>query len=168
MRILFPFRRSLLRASPLLVAACASGGHPPGPPIGGALLECGVPPHEGLAVSVVEAGGDVLAVRGHTFRLPPGAVRGRERFEVRDRQTRNVGVDIRPHGYRFADSAAAVITLSYARCGDGLPEGFRPTIVEVEPGDTTRVQELETTWDPESRTVTARIQHLSGYLISGT
>lgn len=166
MHILAQVRRSLLHASPLLLVACASAGPPPPPPRVVGLLECGEAPSEASAASVVDSRGDALAVRGHVFRLSPGAVPGRERFEMSERRTRHVGVDITPHGFRFAGEAT--ITLSYARCGT-LPAGFNPAIVEVRPGSTVTVgMPLPSEWNAEARTVTARIEHLSGYLISGT
>lgn len=163
-----PSFRTLFRASPMLVVVACASASPPQPPervIG--FLECGTPPTEALAVSVVEPAGDSLSVRGHVFRLNAGSVRGRQRFEVAERRSMHVGVDIQPHGYRF--SAPATLTLSYARCAGGLPAGFRPAIVEVRPGSTIPVGlPLPTEVNTEARTVTAHIEHLSGYLIAGT
>jgi hypothetical protein len=164
MRIVSPFRRTLVCALALLAAACTAPEHRSVVPPPYRFLECDEPPGESVAIAVVEAGGDVLEVRGHSFRLPPGAVAGSERFEMHDRRTRNVGVDIRPHGYQFGVDSTT-ITLSYARCGE-LPADFRPFIVEVRPGTTIPVGEpLQSFVDTEARTVTARILHLSGYLV---
>ncbi|HEX6910697.1 MAG TPA: hypothetical protein VF142_09880 [Longimicrobium sp.] len=168
MRTLAFIRRWSLRALPLAACACASAA--PAPPPGYRFLECGEPPDQGVAVAVVDPDGDVLSVRGHAFRLGRGAVIERKRFKMHDRRTRNVGVDIRPHGYRFttAPGDSTTVTISYARCGD-LPVDYRPAIVEVRPGTTIPVGEpLPSTVNREARTVTARIEHLSGYLIAGT
>jgi hypothetical protein len=168
MRTLARIRRWSLRALPLAACACASAG--PAPPPGYRFLECGTPPEQGVAVAVVGREPDALSVRGHTFRLGRGAVNGRQRFKMYDRRSRNVGVDIRPHGYRFttAPDDSTTVTISYARCGE-LPAGYRPFIVEVRPGTTIPVgQPLQGTVDYQNRTVTARIEHLSGYLIAGT
>ena len=157
----FPgFRRTLLRIVPLLAVACATAAPAPR---GVTLLECRAAPNEAFASAVVDQAGDALHVRGHRFRLPPGAVRGRERFRVTDRRTANVGVDIVPHGYRFARPAE--ITLSYAACDD-VPADAELVIVEVRPGTTIPVGDpLESKVDRQARTVTASIEHLSGYLI---
>lgn len=157
-------RRTLLRIAPLLVLACATAAPAPPPgPAGIRFLECRAAPNEAFASAVVDEAGDALHVRGHRFHLPPGAVRGRERFRVTDRPTAHVGVDIVPHGFRFARPAE--ITLSYAACDD-VPADMELFIVEVRPGTTIPVGDpLDSDVDPETRTVTASIEHLSGYLI---
>jgi hypothetical protein len=165
MRTLSSFRRALLRASPLLVVACASGGRTAPTPPGMVFLECDQMPGAATASAEVTGQGDLLSVRGHSFYLPPGAVRGRERFEVRNRAGRNVGVDILPRGYHFSERA--IVTLSWARCGS-LPPGFRPVIVEVETGTTRVKQVLEAQVNAGDSTVSAPIEHLTGYLIGGT
>lgn len=162
-----PLQRTLIRISPLLVIACASGGGPPAsPPVAQEfeLLRCErVSPAS--AEAEVDARGDTLRVRGHRFVLPPRAVNGRVPFVVRERATGHVGVDIRPDGTRFQQPAQ--LTLSYARCRN-LPSDFMPAVVEVNHGGTRIVGEpLPGTVDTEARTVTVDIQHLSGYLIGG-
>ncbi|HEU0301480.1 MAG TPA: hypothetical protein VFR37_18620 [Longimicrobium sp.] len=155
------FRRILVRAAPLLLAAGCTPQVNPGEDY--ALLRC---PPAGAAMAEMEIGpaGDVLRVRGHTFSLPSDAVGRQIRFRVRDRHTGYAGVDIEPHGTRF--DAPAELTLSYAGCE--LPAGFEPIIVEVLPGTTTIVGRPEITRrDPAARTVTARLPHLSGYLVGG-
>jgi hypothetical protein len=165
MRTLPSFRRVLLRTSPLLVVACASTGPIPPPPPGLVFLECDQMPGDATATAEVTDQGDLIRVRGHSFYLPPGAVRGRERFEVRARRGRHVGVDILPRGYHFSERAT--VTLSWARCGS-LPAGFHPVIVEVETGTTRVKQVLEARVNAGDSTVSAPIEHLTGYLIGGT
>ena len=159
-------RGTLIRISPLLVIACASGGGPPAaPPLRGfELLRCG-PVSPASAEAEVDARGDTLRVRGHRFVLPPRAVNGRVPFVMRERTTGHVGVDIRPDGTRFQQPAE--LTLSYARC-DNLPRDFVPAGVEVDHGGTRMVgKPLPGTVDTEARTVTVEIEHLSGYLLGG-
>lgn len=165
MRIFPSVRRAAVRALPLLVVACASAGSNPPPPANVVFLECDQMPGVAIAVAEVTDQGDELRVRRHTFDIPPGAVRGRERFEVRNREGRHVGVDIWPRGYQFADSA--IVTLSWARCGS-LPPGFNPVVVEVFTGTTRVKRVLETDVNTQDSTVTAEVGHLTGYLIGGT
>jgi hypothetical protein len=156
------YRRIILRASPLLVVACASGGSSPPPP-GFELLRCQAA-NAAAAEATVDAAGDVLTVRGHTFRLPPGAVRRGTRFRVQDRATGHAGVDIRPHGTVF--ETPAQLTISYARCDVGAGQSRNLQIVEVRPGGTAVVGDpLPSRVDSIARTVTVEIEHLSGYLI---
>jgi hypothetical protein len=162
----FPqIHRVLVRALPLLVVACASAG--PGRDVPGDLvfLECDQMLGTAHATAEVTDQGDVLRVRGNSLTLPPGAVRGRERFELRSRAGRHVGVDILPRSYQFGSSAT--ITLSWARCGS-LPPGFTPVVVEVEHGKARANQVLQSTVNMEDSTVSAQIEHLTGYLIGGT
>lgn len=158
------FCRTLLRATPLLLVACASGGRSPG---GRILLQCpGANP--AAAEASVDHAGDEIAVRGHRFRLHQGSVAGTTRFRVEERVDGYAGVDIQPHGTRFARDAPARLTLSYARC-PAEAAGFRTLqIVEVRPGGTEIIEELGGRWDRRAMTVTVEIEHLSGYLISGT
>jgi hypothetical protein len=165
MRIFPSIHRVLVRALPLLVVACAGAGPETDVPQGLVFLECDQMPGEARATAEVTDQGDLMTVRGNSFYLPPHAVRGRERFEVRSRAGRHVGVDIWPRGYRFGTSAT--ITLSWARCGS-LPPGFTPVVVEVETGRTKVNQVLPSTVNMEDSTVSARIEHLTGYLIGGT
>ena len=158
------FRPMLLRATPLLLVACASGGHSSG---GRILLQCpGANP--AAAEASVDQAGDEIAVRGHRFRLHPGSVPGTTHFRVEERVDGYAGVDIQPHGTRFANDAPARLTLSYARCR-GEAAGFRTLqIVEVRPGGTEIVKELGGDWNRRDMTVSVEIEHLSGYLIAGT
>ncbi|WP_420126074.1 hypothetical protein [Longimicrobium sp.] len=158
------YRRTLLRAVPLLVVACASGA--PSPQPGALVLMPCRPANPAAAEASVDASGDRITVRGHTFDLRPGSVRRITRFRVEDRANGYAGVDIRPHGTRF--DAPARLTLSYARC-KAEAAGFRNLrIVEVRTGRTEIVGEpLRSGVDSINMTVTAEIPHLSGYLIGG-
>lgn len=161
------FRRTLLRASPLLVVACAS--HAPSPPPGSrlTLLQCPTA-HPAAAEASVGSDGDEIKVRGHTFHLRPGSVERVTGFRVRDRVDGYAGVEIHPHGTRF--STPARLTLSYARCGSEVAGYRRLTIVEVDSLDGTTIlnDKLQGEWNRRDSTVTVFIQHLSGYLIAGT
>jgi hypothetical protein len=160
-------RRVLLRATPLLLVACASGA--PSPPPGSrlTLLQCPTANHAAAEASV-GSDGDEIRVRGHTFHLRPGSVEQVTSFRVRDRVDGYAGVEIHPHGTRF--SAPARLTLSYARCGSEVAGYSRLTIVEVDSldGTTIRDDKLQSNWNRRDSTVTVHIQHLSGYLIAGT
>ena len=155
-----PLRRILLRAAPLLlVGACASPQV--GPDESYALVRC-PPVTASLAEAEVGPGGDSLVVRGHKLVLRAGAVGRPIRFRVRDRHTGYAGVDIEPHGTSFGTPAE--LTLSYAGCT--IPAGFDPIVAEVRPGTTTIVGYPDIIRkNPAARTVTARLPHLSGYLI---
>jgi hypothetical protein len=160
----FPsFRRTLLRALPLLAVACASGGSPQ-PDTGLTLLRCRTV-NAAFARASVDSAGDSITVRGHTFYLRPGSVTTIDSFRVRDRPDGYAGVDIEPHGARFRVPARLV--LSYAHCDDTVLSDLR--IVEVEPGDTVIVDSmLNSSWDRRRKKVTVDLPHLSGYLIAGT
>lgn len=160
----FPsFRRTLLRALPLLAVACASGG-PPRQDTGLTLLRCR-PVNAAFAEASVDSAGDEITVRGHTFHLRPGSVRQITGFRVKDRPDGYAGVDIEPHDTRF--QVPARLTLSYAHCDATGFSNLR--IVEVEPGDTVIVDSmLDSRWDQRRRTVQVNLRHLSGYLIAGT
>ncbi len=160
----FPsFRRTLLRASPLLVVACASGGSPQ-PDTGLTLLRCR-PVNAAFAEAVVDSAGDEIIVHGHKFHLRPGSVTTIDSFRVRDRPDGYAGVDIEPHGARFR--VPAQLVLSYAHCDARAFTNL--TIVEVEPGDTVIVDSmLGSSWQRGKQTVTVDLPHLSGYLIAGT
>ena len=154
--------RTLFRATPLVLVACASGGHSRG---GRILLPC-PRANPAAAEASVDQAGDEIAVRGHRFRLQQGSVRGTTHFRVQDRVDGYAGVDITPHATQF--EARARLTLSYARCRSEAA-GFRTLqIVEVTPGGTDIIRELGGDWDRRDMTVTVELDHLSGYLISGT
>jgi hypothetical protein len=165
------FRRALLRATPLLLVACASHAPSPPPPPGTGLtlLKCRTA-HPAAAEASVGSDGDEIRVRGHTFHLPPGAVRQVTGFRVADRTDGYAGVEITPHGTQF--DAPARLTLSYARCGTEVAGYRRLQIVQVEVDSLQRTvivdSTLQSQWNPRDSTVTAHIRHLSGYLISGT
>jgi hypothetical protein len=157
------FRRTLLRVSPLLVVACASGGSPQ-PDTGLKLLRCR-PVNAAFAEASVDSAGDSITVRGHTFHLRPGSVRHINGFRVKDRPDGYAGVDIEPHDAEF--HIPAQLTVSYAHCDATGLRNLR--IVEVEPGDTVIVDSmLDSRWDKRNQTVRVDLRHLSGYLIAGT
>ena len=159
------FRRAFLRASPVLVVACASAGPSPPPPPGFTLLPC-PSANAAAAEATVDESGDVLTVRGHSFRLHPGSVRRATRFRVADRANGHAGVDIRPHGTVFGTPAE--LTISYARCREAAARFTDLRIVEVRPGGTAIVGDpLPSRVDSTAMTVTAEIPHLSGYLVGG-
>lgn len=164
MPIFPPLRRSLLVIAPLVACAGAGGGPPPPP--GVELLPC-PSANAAAAEATVDETGDVLAVRGHTFRLPRGAVTRATRFRVQDRTTGHAGVDIRPHGIVFGTPAE--LTISYARCRAEAAAFRDLRIVEVRPGGTGMVgAPLSSRVDTVGMTVTAQVPHLSGYLLAGT
>jgi hypothetical protein len=162
------FRRTLLRASPLLVVACASHAPSPPPGQGLTLLQCRTA-HPAAAEASVGNDGDQIRVRGHTFHLPPGAVRQVTGFRVEDRVDGYAGVEITPHGTQF--DAPARLTLSYARCGAQVAGYRRLQVVQVEVDSLQRPvivdSTLQSQWNPRDSTVTVHIRHLSGYLIGG-
>lgn len=161
------FRRTLLRASPLALVACASHGPSPEPGSGLTLLQCQTA-HPAAAEASVGSEGDEIRVRGHIFHLPRGAVSRVTNFRVEDRIDGYAGVEIKPHGTRF--DAPVQLTLSYARCGSEVAGYRRLQIVEVDTLEGTVILDssLESHWNPRDSTVTVHIRHLSGYLISGT
>jgi hypothetical protein len=153
-------RRWTLRALPLVGVACASAAVPPSEY---ELLNCG-PQTESVAVAVADTTGDSLSVRGHILALPRGSLRHNQRFRLEDRRDGYVGVEISPDRFEFVNPAQ--LTLSYARC-EPLPSD--PSRLRIYHVDGTRViEEIESQVDTAARTVTADIQHLSGYLIGGT
>jgi hypothetical protein len=164
------FRRTLLRATPLLLVACASHAPSPPPPPGSGLtlLQCRTA-NRAAAEASVGSEGDEIRVRGHTFHLPPGAVRQVLGFRVEDRVDGYAGVEITPHGTEF--DAPARLTLSYARCGSEVARYRRLQIVEVKFDSLQRPVIVDSTlqshWNQRDSTVTVHIRHLSGYLIGG-
>ena len=161
------FRRALLRVSPVLLVACTSYG--PAPRRDGdvfRLLRC-PPVRAAAAEATVDSAGDSITVRGHTFTLKPGSVTEVMGFRVTDRADGYVGVEIEPDSTEFA--VPAVLTLSYARCGDAAA-GFRHLkVVEVGKGDTVIVDStLIGEWHRKDSKIKVQIKHLSGYLIGGT
>lgn len=161
------FRHALLRVSPVLLMACTSYG--PAPRQDGdafRLLRC-PPVRPAAAEATVDSAGDEITVRGHTFHLRPGSVTQITGFRVTDRADGYVGVEIEPDSTEFA--VPAVLTLSYARCGNAAA-GFRNLqVVEVGKGDTVIVDStLDGVWNRRGATITVHIEHLSGYLIGGT
>lgn len=163
------FRRTLLRASPLLLVACGGHGASPHPEPGTrlTLLRCPTG-NPAAAEATVDAAGDQISVRGHSFQLRSGSVRQMTGFRVDDRADGYAGVDIQPHGTKFADNAPARLTLSYARCRAEAERFTNLEIVEVSPGGTVIVDSmLNSEWNRDEMTVTADIRHLSGYLVGG-
>lgn len=145
----------------LLTAACRDGGTSPRDytPVacaGGAGAS---------ASNTIGPEGGVVSVGGNTLIVPPNAVRNPVTFRITERQDRVVGVEVEPHGTRFARDAS--LSLSYARCGS--PGGSREfRIVEVESGTTRVLRTLPSQVDSATRTVrTSRLDHLSGYLVGG-
>jgi hypothetical protein len=165
MRSSTPLRFSVLRALPLLVlplaAACKEG-----PSVSSAYepVECGQGNGQSAAVAIDGAGGTV-SVRGHSLVVPPQSVTARASFSITERQAGHIGVEVEPHGTQFAKGAT--LTLSFARCG-GPPGGFEDLrVVEVRRGSTEVIKVLPSVVNPQTQTVTATLEHLSGYLIGG-
>lgn len=165
MRTVSRFGRILVRALPLLALGCTHGGNSRTVPDGVWLLRC-TPQRESVAIAVAQMTGDSLTVRGHTLALPPGTLPRAKRFRMDDRTDGHVGVEIRPHGFRF--SAPARLTLSYAQC-ESLAVDARQLKIYYVDDDNDVLAELPSQVDTVAKTVTTgRIDHLSGYLIGGT
>jgi hypothetical protein len=162
------FHRILLRATPLLLVACASHGPSPQPQprTGLTLLQC-PRTHPAAAEAAVDEKGDRITVRGHTFELRPGSVRRITPFRVRDRPDGYAGVEIEPDRTQF--DVPARLTLSYAQCAAEAAGFSNLEIVQVQTGGTVIVDStLNSEWNRNDMTVSVDIGHLSGYLIAGT
>lgn len=165
-----PSPRTLaLRALPLLLAAaCASHGTPVpdtdfvpgGRPV---VVHCGRGNGRSDAERIGPRGGTVEVDR-HSLTVPAGAVDTSTSFTIMEVPSRSILVEVGPSGTTFQDSAK--LTLSYARCG-GFPRGFKHLqILQVDANDSV-IAVLPSTVDKRRKTVSAELQHLSGYLIGG-
>lgn len=146
----------------LLSIACSSGGIGPREYT---LLECGS--GSGASASgAIGAEGGTVTVGGHSLTLPANAVSSRVTFRIVERQDKYVGVEVEPHGTQF--NRDATLALSYARCQSEAGRFSTLQIVEVKPGGTNVIKELGGDWNRGDMTVLVKLEHLSGYLISGT
>jgi hypothetical protein len=148
----------------LTFAACAHVGVPilaiPTAPPGA--LDC--PSTLVTASSAIGSEGGTFSAGGHRLSLPPGAVTQRVTFALNQLQSEYGLVQVLPAGQQF--NAPATLTLSYAHCRGGPAAGLTPAIFrwESQRGAWVQVQD-SSRHDPEARTVTAPIHHLSGYAI---
>lgn len=157
-------RSSALLALPLLLAAAC--GKDSVSVRDYAAVECGQGTGQSRAEAIDQQGGTV-SVAGHSLTVPPQAVNGRVPFTITEMPGGYLGVEIGPDGTKFARNAT--LSLSFGRCG-GSPAGFSNLrVVQVERGTTRIIRVLPSTVDTQARTVTTTgLEHLSGYLISGT
>ncbi|HEX5872761.1 MAG TPA: hypothetical protein VFY65_20160 [Longimicrobium sp.] len=159
--------RSCFHASvllvPLLAAACGKGSVAPGDYTA---VQCGQGTSQSRAAEIGQQGGTV-SVADHSLIVPPEALNGRVPFTITEIPGGYLGVELGPDGTRFARNAT--LRLSFARCG-GNPAGFSNLrVVQVERGTARIIRVLPSTVDTQARTVTTTgLDHLSGYLISGT
>lgn len=115
------------------------------------------------ASSAIGSAGGTLSAGGHRLHLPPGAVQGSVPFTLHRHRSAYGLVQVLPAGQRF--SSHATLTLSYAHCRSGPGEGMRPAIFRWEPQRGAWVEVESSRHDPEARTVTAPVPHLTGYAI---
>ncbi|HEU4885175.1 MAG TPA: hypothetical protein VFT45_23135 [Longimicrobium sp.] len=165
-----PSARTLaLRALPLLLAAaCASQGAPV-PDNGGGVsgrpqaVVCGRGNGQFDAKPIGAGGGTLVAYRHELF-VPKDAVGARTTLTIMEVASTSIRVELGPDGTTF--EKPATLTLSFARCG-GMPRGFRDLQILQVDGNDSVIAALPSTVDVGRRTVSAPLQHLSGYLIGG-
>lgn len=114
------------------------------------------------ASSAIGSAGGTLSAGGHRLHLPPGAVQESVPFTLHRHRSAYGLVQVLPAGQRF--NAPATLTLSYSHCRGGPAAGLTPAIFRWERNSWVQVQD-SSSHDPEARTVTAQIGHLSGYAI---
>jgi hypothetical protein len=160
---------------PLLAAAClltfvACAPHVPNgvpvlaiPTAPPGALDC--PSTLVTASSAMGSQGGTLSAGGHRLHLPPGAVQGTVPFTLHRHRSGYGLVQVLPAGQQF--SSPATLTLSYAHCRGGPRDGLRAAIFRWEPQRDAWVEVDSSRHDPEARTVTAPIPHLTGYAIGG-
>jgi hypothetical protein len=165
-----PAPRTLaLRALPLLLAAACASHDPPWPDTGGGAagrpvaVVCGRGNGESQA-RAIGAGGGTVAVDRHSLAVPAGGVGARTTFTIMEVASPTIRVELGPDGTTF--ESPATLTLSFARCG-GLPRGFKDLQILQVDGNDSVIAALPSTVDVRARTVSAPLQHLSGYLIGG-
>lgn len=159
----------VLRALPLLLtAACASHAAPvpdsgrgaTGKPVA---VVCGRGTGQSRAQPIGVRGATV-AVDRHSLTVPEGGVGASTTFTITEVASPAIRVELGPSGTRFG--TPATLTLSFARCG-GVPRGFRDLQILQVDGNDSVIAVLPSTVDPRARTVSAPLQHLSGYLVGG-
>lgn len=162
-------RAFALRALPLLLAAaCASHGAPvpdngrgvAGRPVP---VVCGRGSGESGAGSFGARGGRVAAGR-NVLIVPQDGVGRSTTFTIMEVASPTMRVELGPGGTRF--EKPATLTLSFARCG-GFPRGFRDLQIMQVDGNDSIIAVLPSTVDMRHKTVSAPLEHLSGYLIGG-
>ena len=164
-----PSARTLaLRALPLLLAAaCTSQGPVPDDGGGVAGRPVALPCERGRGNSdarpIGPRGGSVEVDR-HTLTVPAGGVSASTTFTIMEVASPTVRVELGPDGTTF--QTPATLTLSFARCGR-LPRGFRDLQILQVDGNDSVIAVLPSTVNMRRRTVSAPLQHLSGYLIGG-
>jgi hypothetical protein len=162
-------RTLVLRALPLLLtAACAS--HAPRVPDTGrggtgrpVAVVCGRG-NGGSEARPIGAGGASVAVDRHRLLVPRGGVGTTTTITMMEVASRSIRVELGPDGTRF--EKPATLTLSFARCG-GVPRGFRNLQILQVDGNDSVIAVLPSTVNMRARTVSAPLDHLSGYLVGG-
>lgn len=162
-RVLLP----ILATAVLAAGACTRGNMGNVPPLGittpppGA-LDCSSTPV--TASGTVGPEGGSVGAGGHRIMLPPGAVANGVAFSVTRHRSEFGLVQVLPAGQQF--STPATLTLSYEHCRGGPAAGLTPTLFRWNPQQRAWEQVTGASrHDREARTVTAQIDHLSGYAI---
>jgi len=164
-----PARTLALRALPLLLAAACGSHGAPWPDNGGGVagrpvaVVCGRGNGQSDAQPIGARGG-MVEVDRHELFVPEDAVGARTTLTIMEVASTSIRVELGPDGTRF--ETPATLTLSFARCG-GPPRGFKDLQILQVDGNDSVIAVLPSTVDMRRRTVSAQLQHLSGYLIGG-
>jgi hypothetical protein len=126
-----------------------------------ALLQCSPRPADSVTVTVGPAGG-LVAIGAHTLRVPEGALDAPVAITAVTASEAVNRVEFRPEGLVF--NRAATLTMSYANC-DAVGS-LLPKRVAYVSDALTILEYLIGADNPLSRTVSARLEHFSGYAIA--
>ncbi len=94
------------------------------------VYECPRAQNRDDARNISEAEGGFLFAGRHLLSVPPGAVRGNPRLQMREHAGQYLVVSFRPLGERF--ERTALLTLSTARCAGTVPAPTR--VIRYRPG----------------------------------
>lgn len=111
-----------------------------------------------------KAGGVVSSPEhGHTLSFPAGALEEEVEISMTRVGGEHIYLEFEPHGLTFPEGAEPVLTMSWASAADAEPSAL-VIIYTNAAGDVLDI--LSTTVDAEKQTITARLQHFSGYAVA--